>query len=195
MVDKQRVAHFPDPASERFEDHLELFRLDAARWLEPEEIGDTSDLTVRNIARMLFLYQSFRATTWFRLASWCRIAGIRGVPGAIQRRMLRLYGLEIPISTLIGGGLYIGHPVGVTITCERLGSNATIIGLNTIGYRNVLRWPRLGDRLYLGTGAKVLGDLEVGDNVLVGANAVVVKDVPSNTTVVGIPARPIDRSS
>lgn len=191
MADEQRVAHFPDPGSTRFEDHLELFRLDAARWLEPEEFGDTRDLTVKRIVRMLFLYQSFRATTWFRLASYCKAAGVRGVPGIIQRRMLRLYGLEIPSGTLIGGGLYIGHPVGVTITCERLGSDATIIGLNTIGYRKVFRWPRLGDKLYLGSGAKVLGDLEVGDNVLVGANAVVLHDVPSDTTVVGIPARPI----
>lgn len=176
--------------STAFQQHLELFRQDAARWIEPEAVGNTDELTVRKILRMLYLYQSLRATTWFRIASFLKTIGVRGVPGVIQRRLLRLYGLEIPIGTIIGGGLYIGHPVGVTITCERLGSNATIVALNTIGRRVGARWPRIGDRVYLGAGAKVLGDLDLGDDVLVGANAVVVKDVPSNTTVLGVPAKP-----
>jgi serine O-acetyltransferase len=70
-----------------------------------------------------------------------------------------------------------------------MGENCSIIAAVTIGMRNEWRFPTFGDHVFIGAGARILGDIELGDDSAVGANAVVVKDVPAGATVVGIPAR------
>lgn len=181
------------PTSPHFADHWRLFKMDAARWIEPEQIGDPGALTPRTMVALLIKYRSLRATTWFRLGSWIKYAGVRGTSGVFQRHLLRSFGLEIPIGSYIEGGLYIAHPTGVTITCGSIGENASIVALTTIGRRKGGDWPVIGDRVYLGTGAKVIGGIAIGDDVKVGANAVVLDNVPSGATVVGIPARVLSR--
>jgi len=113
------------------------------------------------------------------------------VAGWVQRRLLRLYGLELSPGAPVGGGLYIAHPVGCTLFAEHLGTNVTVISSVTFGTRGDNGWPTIGDRVFVGTGARVLGGIEIGDDAMIGANAVVVRSVPCKTTVVGIPAKPI----
>jgi serine O-acetyltransferase len=165
------------------------FRRDVARWIVPQSIGDSDDVSVGLALRLLFRHPPLRAMAWIRFAQWCRARGIRGVGGFVQHRLLRVYGLELAPSTPVGGGLYIAHPVGCVLHAASIGENVTVIGQVTLGYSNDARWPTIGDRAYLGVGARVLGGITVGADARVGANAVVIQDVPAGATAVGIPAR------
>ncbi len=171
---------------------IELFRRDAARWIVPEEIHDPDALTPKLLLVLLVRHRPLRAMAWMRLGGWLRERGVRGAPSYIQRRIMRLYGLEIKPGRHIGGGCYVAHPVGSVLRAGYMGENATIVGSVTIGAANDREVsPTIGDRVFLGVGCRVLGDITLGDDVKVGANAVVLDDIASGTTVVGIPARPV----
>ena len=103
-----------------------------------------------------------------------------------------VFGVSIPPGTNIGPGLYIGHTGSIRINYDVIAGKNLNIGLGVIighagfGRKGV---PVLGDNVFVGTGAKVLGNIKIGNNVRIGANAFVVKDVPDNATAVGVPAR------
>ncbi|MGD9794661.1 MAG: serine O-acetyltransferase [Acidimicrobiia bacterium] len=168
---------------------LTLFKMDAARWIRPQEIADLAEVTPRAVARALYTHRSLRAMALLRLGSWLKSRRIPGAHGFVQRLIFRRFGLEISPGADIGGGLYIAHPSGTTIVAERIGVDVTVIHAVTVGMRNTARWPRIGDRVFIGAGARVLGDIDIGDDARIGANAVVVDDVAAGATVVGIPAR------
>jgi serine O-acetyltransferase len=172
-------------------DHWQLFVLDAARWVRPQMVADRSEVTPQVLAKLLFRHPPLRAMAWFRLASWLRRRRVPAVPGVLQRRLLRLYGLELSPGADIDGGLYIAHPAGTVVAVERMGRNVSIIAAVTLGTRTDARWPRIGDDVFIGAGARVLGGIDVGTGAVVGANAVVLRDVAPAATVVGVPARPI----
>lgn len=164
-------------------------RLDAARWVRPGEIADVAEVTPTMLLSLLHRHLPLRAMAWFRLAVAARRVGVRGVGGWVQRRLLRVYGLELAPSTPVGGGCYIAHPVGCVLHAESIGRNVTIIGQATFGTRSDARWPRIGNQTFVGVGARVLGGIKIGDDAVIGANAVVINDVAAGATVVGIPAR------
>ena len=99
-----------------------------------------------------------------------------------------------PMSTLfiraraIGPGLFIQHGVATLINGQSIGENCWINQQVTIGYSNTTDRPVIGNNVTINAGAKVIGGVTIGDNSIVGANAVVVKNVPRNVTVVGVPA-------
>ena len=93
----------------------------------------------------------------------------------------------------IGGGLIIQHGFSTIISAEKIGNNCKIYQQVTIGFDHDLKAPVIGDNVEVCCGAKVIGGITVGDNVLIGANAVVIKDVPSNSVVAGVPAHVIKR--
>ncbi len=165
------------------------FRRDVARWIKPQEIGDPAQVTPLLTAKLLFRYPPLRAVAWYRFGQWCRAKGVRGVAGYVQRRLLRTYGLELAPSTPVGGGLYIAHPVGCVLHAASIGENVTVVGQVTFGTLEDGVWPVIDDRAFLGVGARVLGGITVGADARVGANAVVLRDVPSGATAVGVPAR------
>ena len=168
---------------------FQRFQHDALRWVRPSKIASMEELTPGLLFLLLYRYLPLRAMAWFRFGCWCKQRGIVGVPGFVQRLIYRRYGLDIPIGTDIGGGLYIAHPVGTVVTAKRIGENCSIIAAVTIGMRNEWAFPDIGDRVFVGAGARVLGGITVGDDAMIGANAVVIDDVPAGMTVVGIPAR------
>ena len=92
----------------------------------------------------------------------------------------------------IGGGLFIQHGFATMIAAEKIGENCWINQQVTIGYKDNTRSPIIGNNVMITCGAKVLGNITVGDNSVIGANAVVVKDVEPGSTMVGIPAKPIN---
>ena len=93
----------------------------------------------------------------------------------------------------IGEGLYIEHGFSTIISAKRIGNNCTINQQVTIGYSNETDQPTLLDNVSVKAGAKVIGNVTIGNNAVIGANAVVVKDVPDNCVVVGVPAYIIKR--
>ncbi len=166
--------------------------MDAARWDTPGEIGDPTTLGVGRMLSLLYRHVGLRCALFLRIGQWCKRNGIRGGAFACQRLIYRRYGLDIVVGREFGGGLYIAHPSGVTLAPHRMGENCSVIAAVTVGMRNEREFPDIGDRVFLGAGARVLGAIRLGDDAQVGANAVVVKDVAPATTVVGIPARPIN---
>jgi serine O-acetyltransferase len=102
-------------------------------------------------------------------------------------------GIEIHPGATIGRSLFIDHGMGVVIgETSILGDNITLyqgVTLGGTGKEKGKRHPTIGNNVVVGTGAKVLGNITIGDNSYIGANAVVIKDVPPNSTVVGVPGR------
>jgi serine O-acetyltransferase len=172
-------------------EHWRKLRMDAARWIRPQEVGDAESLRPSSITRLMARYPPLRAMAWFRFGSMLRDLGVRGVPSWVQRRLLRLYGLELRVGADVGGGLYIAHPVGCVLAASSIGTNVTVISQVTFGTRDDGEWPKIGDQTFFGVGSRVLGGVHIGDGARVGANAVVLSDVGPGQTVVGIPARVI----
>jgi len=151
---------------------------------------------------ILLTYPGLHAVLWYRLAHWLWQRGLV-LPGRLASNVGRLLtGIEIHPGARIGHRLVIDHGMGVVIgeTAE-LGDDVTLYHDVTLGgiapsidsaaQRNVKRHPTLEDGVIVGSGAQILGPITVRRNARVGANAVVVKDVPAGCTVVGIPARPV----
>lgn len=101
--------------------------------------------------------------------------------------------LDISSTAEIGGGLIVQHGYGTIIAPRKIGKNCWVNQGVTIGYTNDDDCPTLGDNVTVYAGAKILGDVHVGNNVVVAANAVVVKDVEDNCVVGGVPAKVIKR--
>ena len=99
-------------------------------------------------------------------------------------------GCDVPISTRIGGGLMLPHPTGVVVHPDVvIGPNCLLMQNSTLGGNRGDGVPRLGGHVDVGPGAQVLGGVALGDHAVVGANAVVLRDVPANRVAVGVPAR------
>ncbi len=119
----------------------------------------------------------------------------RAAANLLLRRWEHHYGISVPPSADVGPGLYIGHYGGIFVHPNAtLGrdcnlSHGITIGVDRRGERAGI--PTLGDRVYLAPGAKLFGAIEVGDDVAVGANAVVTRDVPAGSVVAGVPGRVI----
>lgn len=174
---------------------MEKFRMDVARWVIPSEIGDPAAVTLRQMATLLYRNIGLRAVLAFRVGQWLKTKRVPGAPGLIQRLIHRRYGLEIKIGMPTGGGLYVAHTVGTVISAECIGENCSVIAAVTVGMRNEHAFPRIGDQVFLGAGARVLGGIELGDASRIAANAVVIGDVAPGTAVGGIPARPLGATS
>lgn len=99
-------------------------------------------------------------------------------------------GADIPLNSHLGGGLLLPHPNGVVVHPDaKIGVNCLIFQQVTIGTAGTHQAPVVGDHVDIGAGAKLLGDIHIGNNAKIGANAVVLSDVPPAKTAVGIPAR------
>lgn len=166
-----------------------LFKQDAARWIIPEAVSDPALVTPLVAFKLLLRHMPLRAVAWARLGAWCKQRRLPLLTGIIYRHIFRRFGLELSFDKPIGGGLYIAHPHGCVVAVERIGRNVSIIAAVTIGKRNEDGFPVLGDDVFIGAGARVLGGITLGDGSRIGANAVVIDDVPPGATAVGIPAR------
>lgn len=137
-----------------------------------------------------FRRPGFKVIFWFRVASHYRRNPFFWF---ILRHYHYKYGIELPRGTKVGDGFYIGHFGGIIISGGAcIGKNCTIMQGVTIGMagrKEKAGIPILGDGVYVGAGAKILGKIKIGNNVAIGANAVVTTDLPDNSVVVGIPAK------
>lgn len=173
---------------------LQLFKEDVKRWIVPGQVADGCQITFVRTLKLLSRHMPLRAMMLFRMACWCHQKHLRGIPSLLLRFISLFYGLEIPVSQEIGGGLYVAHPYGVVIMPTKVGKNCSIISNVTIGMRNEWAFPVIGDNVFIGAGARILGGIHIGNGAKIGANAVVIGDVPEGATVVGIPARVVGNS-
>ena len=142
---------------------------------------------------VIVTYAGFHALLAYRVSHWLRSYGVPFVPRLISQIARWLTGIEIHPAATIGRGFFIDHGMGVVIgETAVIGDDVTIfqgVTLGGTGKEKGKRHPNIGHRVVLGAGAKILGNITVGDDVRVGANAVVVRDVPTGSTVVGVPGR------
>lgn len=157
------------------------------------------DPAARSLFEVIILYPGFHAVFSHRFAHWLYNRNIFFVARLISQINRFITGIEIHPGAKIGKGLFIDHGMGVVIgeTAE-IGDNCTIyhdVTLGGTGKDKGKRHPTIGDNVLIGAGAKILGPFKVGDNAKIGANAFVSREVEANTTVVGIPARPVRKGS
>ena len=142
---------------------------------------------------VVFTYAGLHAIWMHRLAHQLFRMGIPFLPRAVSQISRFMTGIEIHPGARIGDGLFIDHGMGVVIgETTIIGSDCTLfqgVTLGGTGKETGKRHPTLGNGIVVGAGAKILGNITVHDNVYIGANAVVLKDVPSDSTVVGVPGR------
>ena len=151
------------------------------------------DPAAKSVIEIVLCYPGFHATVFHRLSNRLYRWGVPLLPRVVSQFARWMTGIEIHPGATIGRRFFIDHGMGVVI------GETTVIGDDCLIYQGVTlggtgkekgkRHPTLGNKVVVGGGAKVLGNIEIGDCVRVGAGSVVLKSVPPHSTVVGIPGR------
>jgi serine O-acetyltransferase len=162
--------------------------IDAARERDPSALG------VGSIG-LLAGWPGVQAVLAHRVAHALHTAGVPVLPRAIAYAARALTGIEIHHAAAVGEGLFIDHGSGVVIgETAIIGNGVTLyqgVTLGGTGFETGKRHPTVQDNVTIGSGAKLLGPIEIGHGAKIGANSVVVHDVPPNATVVGVPGHPV----
>lgn len=139
----------------------------------------------------VFLYPSFKVQIYYKIAKYFYNKKHYLIARIISEKAKRKTGIEIHPGATIGKNLFIDHGIGVVIgETAIIGDNVTMfhgVTLGGTGKEKGKRHPTIGNNVFIGSGAKILGNIKIGNNVKIGANSVVLKDIKDNTTVVGIP--------
>lgn len=147
----------------------------------------------------VFLYPSFKVMLHYRLAHKLYQKGHYFWARYLSQRGVRKTGIEIHPGAVIGEGFFIDHGNGVIIgETAKIGNNVTLyqgVTLGGTGKEQGKRHPTIGDNVMISAGAKVLGSFTVGEGSKIGAGSVVLKEVPPNSTVVGVPGRVVRRDN
>ena len=149
------------------------------------------DPASQGFLQIILLYAGLHALIAHKIAHSFWLLKVPFLPRLISQVARFLTGIEIHPGASIGRGLFIDHGLGVVIgETAVIGDDVTLFQGVTIGgtgKQTGKRHPTIGNSVVIGAGAKILGDIHVGDNSYIGANAVVLSDVPNNATVVGVP--------
>lgn len=166
-------------------------------WKDFQIIFDR-DPAANNWLEVIICYPGLHALVLHRLANWLWQKRFPLLPRLLSHLGRLFTGIEIHPGATIGKGVFIDHGMGVVI------GETAIVGDYCLIYQNVTlggtgkqtgkRHPTLGENVVVGAGAKVLGNINIGDHVRVGAGSIVLRDVPSNCTVVGIPGRIVSKT-
>lgn len=158
-------------------------------YLDAKNIQE-KDPAANNIFYVILLYQGFHALVLYRISHFFYNYKLYFIARLISHISRFLTGIEIHPGAKIGKRLFIDHGSGVVIgQTATIGDNCTIyhgVTLGGTGKDTLKRHPDIGNNVFIGCGAKILGPIHIGNSVKIGANAIVLKDVPDNTTIVGI---------
>lgn len=161
------------------------------------------DPAAKSRIEIFFCYPGFHAVLFYRLANVLWRNGLRFWPRWISSFARFVTGIDIHPGATIGENFFIDHGMGVVIgETATIGNNVTIYHGVTLGgvspqdsAKGSLRHPQIGDNVIIGSGAALLGPINVEHGARIGSNAVVVKDVPTCARMVGVPARNVARST
>ena len=160
------------------------------------------DPAAKSVIGIILTYPGVKAVFLHKVSHFFHLAGFELI-GRIISQITRFFtGVEIHPGAKIGKNLFIDHGMGVVIgETSEIGNNVTIYHAVTLGgsspsidserQRHEKRHPTIGDDVVIGSGAQIIGPVKVGNNARIAANAVVVKDVPENATMIGIPAKAV----
>ena len=160
------------------------------------------DPAAKSILSIILTYPGVKAVFFHQISNFFYKAGFDLIARIISQTIRFFTGIEIHPGAKIGKNLFIDHGMGVVIgETSEIGDNVTIYHNVTLGgsspsidserQRHEKRHPTIGNDVVIGSGAQIIGPIKVGNNARIAANAVVVKDVPENATMVGIPARTV----
>ena len=160
------------------------------------------DPAAKSILSIILTYPGVKAVFFHQISNFFYKAGFDLVARIISQSVRFFTGIEIHPGAKIGKNLFIDHGMGVVIgETSEIGDNVTIYHAVTLGgsspsiesesQRDEKRHPTIGNDVVIGSGAQIIGPIKVGNNARIAANAVVVKDVPENATMVGIPAKAV----
>jgi serine O-acetyltransferase len=155
---------------------------DMSKWKKEYLLDDKCSLS-----DLLVKYNAFRSVFSYRIRKEKNI--LFKILIRIADLLLAKQKLLFITTSKIAGGLFFLHGFSTIVSAKSIGKNCWINQQVTIGYTTPDGAPTIGDNVRIYAGAKVLGDIHIGNNVIVGANAVVVKNVPDNCTVAGVPAK------
>jgi serine O-acetyltransferase len=158
------------------------------------------DPAAKSILSIILTYPGVKAVFFHKIANFFYVAGFDLIARIISQTIRFFTGIEIHPGAKIGKNLFIDHGMGVVIgETSEIGDNVTIYHAVTLGgispsidsenQRNEKRHPTIGNDAVIGSGAQIIGPVNVGNRARIAANAVVVNDVPENATMVGIPAK------
>lgn len=151
------------------------------------------DPAARNRLEVFFLYSGYKVVRSHRRANWFFRHNMKFIARFISQRSRHKTGIEIHPGATIGKGLFIDHGMGVVIgETTEIGENCTLyqgVTLGGTGKDTGKRHPTLGNNVLVGCGARVLGPFKVGDNARIAAGAVVLNEIPPDSTAVGVPAQ------
>lgn len=170
------------------------------RFQEDVRAAKERDPAVRSTAEVVLAYPGLHALWFHRMAHrmWRR-PSLRLAARVLSHLNRALTGIEIHPAAQLGRRVFIDHGMGVVIgETSEVGDDVLLFHGVTLGGRSMSRGkrhPTVGNRVTIGTGARVLGPINIGDDAQIGANAVVVKDVPDDVVVVGVPGRVRERPS
>lgn len=155
------------------------------------------DPAARSWLEVLCCYPGLHAIAAHRLAHWLFRQNISFLPRFISHVSRFFTGIEIHPGARLGKGTFIDHGMGVVIGETAIVGDYTLIyqgvTLGGTGKETGKRHPTIGSRVVIGTGAKILGNIQIGDHARVGAGSIVLRDVPVNCTAVGVPSRNVCR--
>ena len=160
------------------------------------------DPAAKSVLSIVLTYPGVKAVFFHKFAHLFHVAGFDLIARIISQTIRFFTGIEIHPGAKIGKNLFIDHGMGVVIgETSEIGNNVTIYHAVTLGgsspsidserQRHEKRHPTIGNDVVIGSGAQIIGPVNVGNGARIAANAVVVKDVPENATMVGIPAKAV----
>ena len=160
------------------------------------------DPAAKSILSIILTYPGVKAVFFHQISNFFYKAGFDLIARIISQTVRFFTGIEIHPGAKLGKNLFIDHGMGVVIgETSEVGDNVTIYHAVTLGgsspsidsekQRHEKRHPTIGHDVVIGSGAQIIGPVKVGNNSRIAANAVVVKDVPENATMVGIPAKAV----